>query len=349
MAEETPPGARWTRLSRLRAAFKGSSELSPQLERTLMRYLELRIQELESSEVERKESGERGELTAAIGQMLTRVSVLAVYALAIATAFQSVLIAALLNPQEVASRVKAAVSSLTIINSIPPAFQGTVVAALGALALLAFRSTPLGVRANIVGPLFMGVIALSILSLSAAAAAGAVGMLAALPGFVAAVVIVYEFGLVLERTLQGQPDRAPAARTVDSRFTRQAAMVLNWLGSRVRVTESRAALFVFLGVPAVIIAVVVAAVLTNGGPLYWPSWIAQRAFPVWCVWAFAVTPKVVRIPLWSLLIWAALFLTLFFGTAVANIYALAILTTLLGNVMLAVLRSGRQRPRASVV
>jgi hypothetical protein len=235
--------------------------------------------------------------------------------------------------------MRSATSSLTIIQFVPPEFRATLIASCGALFLLVFRSTPLGIRFGLGGVLFMGAVALSLLGMAVAASAGVVGAVAGLVGTVAAVVIVYELNQMLEKASGLNAPANSLTESVDVRAAQRVGGSIDWVGRRVRVVDNLPGRIVFLAVPVLAIVVVgIAAVLDSkrGSPLYSASWVAQRAFPLWCLWAFAVTPAAIRLSLWSLLVWGYVFATLFSFGAISILYALALLATVLINVVLLV-------------
>jgi hypothetical protein len=316
-----------------------SSDQSSKLEDALLQYLELRIGEIRDAAADRQKSGERDKLKLEVSQMFTRVGVLALYALILGTAFQPHLIGALTDPGEVARRMRSAMSSLTIIQFVPPEFRATLIAACGALFLLIFRSTPLGIRFGIGGVLFMGAIALSLLGMAVAASAGVLGAVAGLVGIVAAVVIVYELNQMLEKASDLNAPANSLTESIDAKAAQRLGGSIDWVGRKVRVVDNLLARIVFLGVPVLAIgAVGTSAVLdAHSGPLYWASRVAQPSFALWCLWAFAVTPSAIRLSLWSLLVWGFVFATLFSFGVISILYALALLATVLINVVLLII------------
>jgi hypothetical protein len=319
-----------------------SSDQSSKVEEALLQYLELRIGEIRDAAADREKSGQRDKLKLQVGQMFTRVGVLGLYALVLGITFQPLLLGALFDPAQVAARMRTAASSLTLIQFVPPEYRATLIAACGALFLLIFRSTPLGVRFGIGGILFMGVVALSLLGMAVAAGAGFLGTVAGLVGIVAAIVIVYELNMMLQRASGVSPSATIRAEAIEARAAQRLAGSIDWVGRRVRVVDSLPGRIVFLAVPVLAIVLVGTAAFLEpapGTPLYVASWIAQRGFVLWCLWAFAVTPSTVRIPLWSLLVWGFVFATLFSFGIVSFVYAAALLATVLINVVLLILPS----------
>jgi hypothetical protein len=321
-----------------------SGQPSSRLEDALLQYLELRIDEMRQSAADRVKSGERDKLKTQTGQMFTRVAVLTLYGLVLGLAFQPLLVGALLDPKTVGSRVQSARTSLTVISFVPPEYRATVIALLTALVLFIFRSTPLGVRHTAGGVLSAGAVALTLLGLSAAATSGGLGIAAALVGLVAAVVILFEVMRMLLRLAQVDGGRPALAESLDARAVQTLGGSINAIGNRLQVLDSLPALVVFLAVPVLcVLAIGSAAVLdARDGPLYWASWAAQHGvFLAWCFWAFAVTPAPIRVPLWSLLVWGYLFIGLFAWSAVSGLYAVALLATVLINVVLLVIPVSR--------
>lgn len=303
-----------------------------ELERALARYLELQNAALERSEAEQVEGKRRTAMRSAVGQLVTWLLLLAGYSLVLGVISQAFVLSALLNPHAFVDRAVAARDyTNTTIGWVPEAFRGLAVSALSAGALLLFRTASFSVRADLGGALFVGVAVLSLLGLSAAANSGLIGVMVALPGFVAAALIVNELLRSIRRL---RTDAAAVAADPGlQRSPRYGAILDRW--QRFADPTSRAWLSaVFLALPWVCLALVGASDVTQGGPLFAPSRTAMFTYVGWCVWACFVTPGVVRIPLWSLVPWSALVIFQLADNPVGKVFFIAVIVVLFVNVAL---------------
>lgn len=151
----------------------------------------------------------------------------------------------------------------------------------------------------------------------------------ALPGFVAAALVVNELLWSLRRLrIDGaSPAVGPA---VLGRWRRLADPTRRWWLSAV-----------FLGLPWACLAAVAASFVTHGGPLYTPSRSGMLAYVCWCLWACFATPGAVRIPLWSAVPWAALLFTQLADDPVAEVFMVAVIALLFVSVVLVLWRHDR--------
>jgi DNA invertase Pin-like site-specific DNA recombinase len=314
--------------------------ISHQLEGTLTRYLEKRLRAAEREEEQYAKGRRRAEIQSEVGQMVTYLLLLAGYALLLGIASRPLLIEALLNPGDLARRLADSSNALaSVTNAVPEALRGLVLSAVGALGLFVFRAASFNIRADIGGVLFIGVVVLALGGLSAAASAGLVGALAALPGFAASGVLVYEFAEMLRRLersgsyRRSHPKAAPRRRLLS-----RLDSALSGTRTLLDPIRSRVAGIIFVAFPILAVLTVAAAVLAHGGPLFWPARSALVGLAGWSIWACYFTPSAIRIPLWSMVVWAGLFLALVAFGWVSAIFAVAVVILLIGNVTIFTLR-----------
>jgi hypothetical protein len=299
-----------------------------ELERALTRYLQLQNAELERAAAAEVENRRRAAVRSEVGQLVTWLLLLTGYSLVLGVASRGLVLSALLNPQSIADNAVAARAYTDLaIGWVPEAFRGLVISALGAGALLVFRTTSFSVRSDLGGALFVGVATLSLLGLSAAAYSGPVGLMMAVPGFVAAALIVNELLRSLRRLRTGGvnpgPRRSPRYAALSDRWRRLADPTSRlWLSA------------VFLSLPWVCLAVVAASLVTHGGPLFPPSRTAMLAYVGWCCWACFATPGTVWIPLWSAVPWSVLLFLQLADDPVGEVFVLAVIALLFVSVVL---------------
>jgi hypothetical protein len=288
------------------------------LERTLQRYLDLQIAQLERAAAAEVEAHRQSEVRAAVGQLVTRLVLVAGYALVLGLASRGRVLSALLDPGQLAQNAELARSSTEqAIELVPDALRGLAISAVSALALLVLRGASFSVRADIGGAVFVGIAIVSLVGLSAAAYSGVLGLLFALPGYLAAALVVQE----LLRTL-----RRMRATEVPSTLSRRLA--------RLDPTRRPWLTAAFLAIPAVCVAVIAASFVTSGGPLFWPSRSAMYGFVAWCLWACAATPGTVRIPLWAAVPWSVLFGLQLAADPVSFVFVVAAVGLLIANLLL---------------
>lgn len=337
----------WLALRRPAAMNAGAPrELPEALASRATDFLDLSIQRLEADNRASEEQQRRAAIQADVGKVVAQLLVLGPYAIAVGFVSQAVLNAALLDPDLLVRRLRDIASGSTAVSgavsgAIPDALRGVVFSAISSLVLLVFRGTSIGLRAELGGVLFMGLVTLSIYGLSAGLGTGVIGSLVALPGVVLAVVVTVEFTHMVLR-ITSSPDRPavapPAAghgifarlRRSLSEFGRSADPASKPLFAAVFVTVPVLAVVLFLGAAAVN--------ADNGGWLFWPARLSLYALALWSAWACLATPSAVRIPLWSMLGWAAILLLLSAATAVTAGFAAVIVLLLAGSVFELVFR-----------
>ena len=155
-------------------------------------------------------------------------------------------------------------------RAIPDALRGVVFSTISSLLLLAFRGTSIGLRAELGGTLFMGLVTLSVYGLSAGFGTGLVGALVAIPGLALAAVLIHEFThMVLKVTAAaGAPAAAPPPRGA---LPGSPGRLLTSLEQWAHPTRSRALMVAFAAVPLFVVVASVGAAFTNGGWLFWSA------------------------------------------------------------------------------
>ncbi len=325
------------------------------LERTLEQYLTLRIEALKREARSQSEQELRAGADAAVrtevGRLVTRLLVLASYAFVLGAFSTPQLLATLVDPAELGRLVQVAALRLNaIIQVVPDALRSTVIGAVTGLAALSFNSVSFKVRFDLGGTLLVGIVVLSILGCASAASTGLIGTTAFFLGLGGSLYVVSEFFQVLRRLDMHVPSdirSVEADQSVLSRLTGQLlergyATELHRVGRIVRPERSRVGTLVFLGGPPISMAAMLGvAVADQAGPpgpiLYWIFWSGLMTLLAWCLWACAVTPSRVRIPLWSIVGWSFLVLLFVFFTAVSAIFALATVLLLIANLYVVVL------------
>jgi hypothetical protein len=318
--------------------YKGSIEL----EQAIARYLELRIQEMESQARAQERQMQRDSIRSEVGQMVTRLLLLAAYAVTLGLLGKAALMRAVLfDPQALADKVgHAATAAGQYLNLMPDALRGPLYTAGTAIALLMLRSTSFSARSNIGGAISSAVVVLSLAGLSAAASTGLVGSLAALVGFAASLLIMYKLLQMVRRAngseaIKEVPATGSVRRFVSvSELERAALRGLDFI----RPARNSGLTLAFVALPTLTIGLFAAAFFANNRMLFWPAFSAAMALAVWTVWACAATPGASRIPLWSMVIWAILLLTQLSDDIVAVVFMAAVITVLLANVGLVTLR-----------
>lgn len=308
--------------------------VAPETERLLARFLELQIAELEDRRRAADASASRQAVRAAVGQKITHLALLLGYAVGLGIVSWSLVLGALVDPQGIAEHVqRVGATSRLVLAVVPDALRGLVISTLTTLLLLVVRGASFSLRMDAGGALFVGGAVLSLVGISAAAYAGPLAVAAAAVGFVAAVLVVHEFCDLLMRQRSVPPPDAAGMRRLRAALAAVAATV--------RPSRSLWLSIAFVAVPTLCVLVTVAAGFTLGGPLFVPARIALFAFVGWAAWACAVTPTAIRIPLWSVLPWSLLLLTLFWFTPVAFVLGIGTSILLFANVMVFTLRPAR--------
>ena len=324
----------------------GLDALPADLGRRAAQFLDLSIERMEGERRAAADQRRRAAIQSEVGGVLAQLLLLAPYAAAVAIVSQAVLNAALLDPDLLVRRLRDLVSGSTALSgavnrAIPDALRGVVFSTISSLLLLAFRGTSIGLRAELGGTLFMGLVTLSVYGLSAGFGTGLVGALVAIPGLALAAVLIHEFThMVLKVTAAaGAPAAAPPPRGA---LPGSPGRLLTSLEQWAHPTRSRALMVAFAAVPLFVVVASVGAAFTNGGWLFWPARIALFALAGWSAWACLATPGVVRIPLWSTLAWATVLLLLSAATAVTAVFAVVMVLLLAGSVLELVLRHGTE-------
>ena len=316
--------------------------LTAALEGRAAHFLDLSIERLEEDSRASLEQARRKAMQGEVGKVLAQLLLLVPYAVAVGIVSQAMLNAAILDPDLLLRRVRdlvggsAAVTG-TVTGAIPDALRGVFFSAISALILLVFRGTSIGLRAELGGALFMGLVTLSVYGLSAGFGTGIIGALVAMPGLVLAVVVTVEFTHMVLR-ITSTTGAAEAMPATSPGLVERLHRRLGEFDDRVRPTGSTARAAAFVAIPLLAVLVSLAATLTHGGGLFWPARIALFALVGWSAWACLATPGSVRIPLWSMLGWATLLLLLSAATVVTAVFAVFIVLLLAGIVFELVFR-----------
>lgn len=320
--------------------------LSAGLEQSLTRYLELRLPQLERQSQEEAARRKREQVRSEVGRMVTWLLLLAGYALILGAVNSEVLVGSITHPQELADRTTAALEAIRQVTAyLPEPLRGLMLSAASTVVLLVLRRASFSARADLGGAIYIGVTALALLALSAAASAGVIGALEALPGVIAVAFVTYEFSAMLRRLRRSEANDAAEAAPTQAAHRLQGR--LTDLFVAIAPARDRRIAVLFVGLPLLCLSLAAAgnvtpASATAGGPLFWPTISAYVAFVLWCLWAFGVTPAQVRIPLWSIVVWAVAFLTQFGFTPVTEVFAPVVIAILLINVVLLTIRMGQR-------
>jgi hypothetical protein len=325
---------------------------SDELELSLARYLELRVQELEDQARQELANNQRGKIRADVGRMVAWLLLLAGYAAILGTASQSLLIGSITHPQELAQKSTALLSGVgQATSAFPEPLRGLLLSGISTVVLLVLRTASYSVRADVGGALYVGVTVLALLAFSAAASAGPLSTLVAFPGLLAVGFLIYEFSVMLQRVRRSDVagDTPESGAVSASRPAAQMQDVIGTLVAAITPSRSRRVAVVFLAVPVLCLVIAAAGFITEGGVLFLPTRLSYFAFALWCAWAFGVTPAEVRIPLWSIVAWAALFLNQLADVTVTRVFAPAAVAVLLLNVAAVTLRTrgGPSRSQAA--
>jgi hypothetical protein len=314
----------------------GLGGLSPALESRAAEFLDLSIERLKADNRASDEQRRKATTQTEVGKVVAQLLVLGPYAVAVGIVSQAVLNAALLDPDLLLRRLRDLVSGTNAVSgavtgAIPDALRGIVFSAISSLVLLVFRGTSTGLRAELGGALFMGLVTLSVYGLAAGFGTGIIGSLVALPGIVLAVVLTFEFShMVLRITASTEPGAIPPA--VGRGFFVRLRRMLAEFGRKANPAAGPARAAAFVAIPLVGVLLSVGAAFTQGGLLFWPARISLYALALWSAWACLATPSAVRIPLWSMLGWATLLLLLSAATTVTAVFAVVIVLLLAGSV-----------------
>lgn len=309
------------------------------LEQALRLYLELQIREAQDRAVAAEAAKRKDEVRADVGRMVLFLFLLVGYGLVLGVASRTQVVSALLDPETLAHDVQmVAAGGSAAVAAVPGALQGVLIAAITTFALLMFRGTSTSVRSDAGGVVFVGGAILSLVGISAAAFTGTFGLLMALPGLVAAVVLVGELCLMLIRLHAETAERPEQVE----RPAHWSNLHLGLWSRRLSPVRHRAAASVFIALPALCLLAFGGAVLMGGGPLYVPAYASRFVMLGWCLWAIAVTPAAARIPVWSSLVWGALVVVQLSSYPASLLFVLAVAVLLYVDVVWLVLAADRQ-------
>jgi len=342
----------WLAVRGSATAADGVGGLTAALESRATHFLDLSIERLEADNRATAEQRRREAIKGEVGKVVGQLLILGPYAVAVGIVSQAVFNAALLDPDLLLRRLRDLVSGSTAVTgavtgAIPDALRGIVFSAISSLVLLVFRGTSIGLRAELGGALFMGLVTLSIYGLTAGFGTGIIGSLVALPGLVLAVVVTAEFTHMVLR-ITSEPGAAKGSPATGRGVFARIRRLLGDLGRRAHPTGSTSAAAAFVAIPLLALLVSAGAAVTSGGWLFLPARIALFAVAGWSAWACLATPGAVRIPLWSTLVWATLLLLLSAATVVTTVFAVVIALLLTCTVFELVFRHAGQDAAATV-
>ena len=322
-----------------------SADVPEDLRAQLTDYLERATSALEVEQQERAKRERHDAVQKRVVELGTWLALLLGYSILVGYLSSSVLVSSLIDPAAIGDRGAAFGDFLKAYSrTIPDDLRGIIVSLLSAQAVIVLRVVSLRSRSALGGILFVGFATLSLLGLAAASIGGTVGILIAVPGFIAVFAVIYEFLRFLRETL-GEASVPPKAATRSHPIVRRTMTWFHSVRDSLIPGGDARRVAVFIVVPIVAVLIIWAAASTNSytGVLYWMSRSSQIAFLIWCGWACTATPAATRIPLWSLPGWGAIILTLFTYGPVAIVFALAVLTVLFANVFIAVLPERRSQ------
>jgi hypothetical protein len=317
------------------------------LQAQLTDYLERATSALERDAEERAKRERHDAVQRRVVELGTWLALLLGYSILVGYLSSSMLVSSLIDPAAIGNRGAAFGAFWKAYSAtIPDDLRGIIVSLLSAQIVILLRVVSLRSRSALGGVVFVGVAALCLLGLAAAATGGTAGILIAVPGFIGVFAVIYEFLRFLRETL-GEATVPPNASARSQTIVRRTMTWFHSLRDSLIPGGDPRRIAVFVVIPIVAVLTIWAAASTNSysGVLFWMSRVSQLAFLVWCVWACTATPAANRIALWSLPGWGAIILTLFTYGPVAIIFALAVLTILFANVFIAVLPE-RRSPRA---
>ncbi|MDQ6772259.1 MAG: hypothetical protein M3024_04615 [Candidatus Dormibacteraeota bacterium] len=287
-------------------------------------FLVLQIRELQDRAEAARRARQRDVVRAQVGRLTSFLVLLAAYGLLLGVASRVLVLSAMVDPASLANAAGgvAQVGS-SAVASIPGALQGTLISALTAFALFVFGGTSSNIRSDLGGLVFVGVTMLSLLGIAAAAFTGTFGILLALPGLVAAIVIVGELCWMLVRMQQAEALTAvrPEEKWSPARWS---SRLLTRCNERLSPSQKPLVMVAFAAVPALCLAAVAGAVWLNGGLLYTPAFVSRFVAMAWCLWAIVVTPAAARIPIWGGLVWGGLIAAQLSAFSVSYLFALAV-------------------------
>ncbi len=314
-----------------------SALLAERLTRALDAWLSLQAEAREQARSERAAARRREAIRAEVGRLLSWAVLFAVYAGVVGAATSRSLERSLLIPHEAPDLLGTwARNTALVAGSIPDAVRTIALPIAGSLLLLMFRATSLGLRANAGGALLAGLVVLALLALSAAATVAPWGTLAAVPGMVTSVLVVHELCVTIhavDRLAEPRP-RLPVAR----RPFLAAAGALDRLRDRLTRSRSAWARIGFLASPGVSVVMIAAGVFTymqGQDLLYLVGLAGLLSLLAWSALACAATPAATRIPLWSVLGWAALLSPFLSTGAAAFTFIVSAVAVLYVNVAIA--------------
>src|SRR5207244_7380869 len=187
------------------------------LQERLTDYLGRATSALERDEQERANRDRHDAIQRRVVELGTWLALLVGYSILVGFLSSSALVASLIDPAAIGDRGAAFGNFLKAYGeTIPGDLRGIIVSLLSAQAVIVLRVVSLRSRSALGGIFFVGFAALSLLGLAAASTSSTVGLLIAVPGFIAVFAIIYEFLRFLRETLADAslPAAAASARSL---------------------------------------------------------------------------------------------------------------------------------------
>jgi hypothetical protein len=305
--------------------------LDPQLRKALEQYLRQQNKALEAAERERLERERRATRGRQVAQTVTYLVLLTAYAMAAAALTSERLVGELLLPSTIVGNVEEIGHRAdAFVKAVPELAQTLITPVIASGTLLLFRSTSRKARAGLGGIAFGVVMAVALLGLATSASSGVAGMLAALPGAIAALVITCEFTVALSRL---DPDHGPQHIAAFSPGTgRLSAVRLRWAEARAKIDPAQRPAVAGIYVSLPLASAGLLALIVATGPVAHLGRVALAGMLVWSVWAWLSMPSALRAVVWSLLATSVgLMAVLAFGT-LATMFAVEVLVIVVAAV-----------------
>jgi hypothetical protein len=345
----------WGRLERASAAKVPDREVSATdagsdgFQRDLARLFQLQARALEKQETEAREQASAGRLRSRLGHVVTWIFLLTAYSAIVAAGSSAALGTALIDPKQASDLTGQGVAAgVKTFDAVPAELRAILLPLLGSLALLILRSISMNILTNVGGILVAGLLTATLLGLAAGAATPPLGTLAAVPGFLAAAVVFYEMGLIMagvegRRKARRRDGLTALIRGLARPYAKATARFLE-LMHPVRGPGVAAA---FFAMPILAVVLLLTSITLFGLSQHPLLVAALWMFVIWSFWGVAVTPAIIRLPLWSMPVWAY-FLSGYVVVAVMTdgkvslsptgiIFGLAVVFALISNAGLAAL------------
>jgi hypothetical protein len=302
----------WAALERAGGRSRDQPLFPPELTRSLREWLDIQVATGRRQEEDDQRRGQQATVRREVGRLVIWALLFAGYSAVLAAFSFGSLVGVLRVPAEVPHALESGFdSSVRFLAAVPDPVRVIVLPLLSSTALLAFRATTVSARGNVGGALFAGIVMLALLGLAATAMASPWGALVAAPGFIAAVAIVYEYcETVVRIQVLSEPPAGGVPRRGGAPPLVRLASAAGPIVARLDPARNRLIWLVFLAVPLLAVLMTAVGVVAEHAKAHWlytPVFLARQAFIAWAMWACVATPAVVRVPIWSGLVWVVLF------------------------------------------